>query len=244
LRYYGRNGWYAGAGRLSQRYFGLHNPYNPLLTQNEQNKNRQLQQWIVGLQERKERSPEIKKVALDADIIILVNSTAGIKNTPMSWFDKIPLLGEGTMFYRIVCSLFDQTTTTRRKTLFTDFKNDLIAGKGTRGIMVMLEQTPFQMLDGMKNTTEPELEKQRERAISVLDKLPKDYRKEWDAIKETSLNTGTTFRVINQLTAENLIYHAFIVAMINAHVILGFPMKYELLDKDKFRKNILNEWLS
>jgi hypothetical protein len=39
----------------------------------------------------------------------------------------------------------------------------------------------------MKNTTEPELEQQRERTISVLDeldKLPKDYRKEWDTIKE------------------------------------------------------------
>jgi predicted acylesterase/phospholipase RssA len=200
------------------------------------------EQWIVGLQERKERSSDIKKVAFDADIILLVNSTAGIKHTPMSWFDKIPLLGEVTMFYRIVCSLFDQTTTTRRKNLFTDFKNALMTGKGTRGIMIMLEQTPFQVLDGMKDTTEPELEKQRERAISVLDKLPKDYRKEWDTIKEISLKTGTTFKVINQLTAENLLYHAFIVAMINAHVILGFPMMQELLDKDEFRKNILNKF--
>jgi predicted acylesterase/phospholipase RssA len=205
-------------------------------------------QWIVGLQERKERSSDIKKVAFDADSIILVNSTATIKRTPMSWFNKIPLLGEGTIFYRIVCSLFDQTTTTttttttRRKTLFTNFKNSLITGKGVRGIMVMLEQTPFQMLDWMKNTTEPELEKQRERTISVLDKLPKDYRKEWDTIKEISLKARTTFKVINQLTAENLLYHAFIVAMINAHIILGFPMKQELLDKDEFRKNILNKY--
>jgi hypothetical protein len=201
------------------------------------------EQWIVGLQERKERSSDIKKAAFDADIILLVNSTASTKNIPMSWFDKIPLLGEGTMFYRIVCSLFDQTTTTWRKTLFTDFKNALMTGKGTRGIMVMLEQTPFQILDWMKNTTEPELEKQRERTIAVLDKFPKDYRKEWDTIKETSLNTGTTFRVINQWTAENLIYHAFVVTMINAHIILGFPMIYELLDKDEFRKNILRELL-
>jgi hypothetical protein len=200
------------------------------------------EQWIVGLPERKKRASNIKEVAFDADIIILVNSTAGIKHTPMSWFNKIPLLGEVTMFYRIVCSLFDQTTTTRRKKLFTDFKDALITGKGTRGIMVMLEQTPFQMLDWMKNTTEPELEQQRERTISVLDKLPKNYREEWNTIKEISLKTGTTFKVINQLIAENLLYHSFIVAMINAHVILGFPMMQELLDKDEFRKNILNKY--
>jgi predicted acylesterase/phospholipase RssA len=200
------------------------------------------EQWIVGLEERKKVLPDIKKIAFDADIIILVNSTAGIKNTPISWFDKIPLVGEGTLFYRIICSLFDQTTTTRREKLFIDFRNALITGEGKRGIMVMIEQTPFQMLDWMQNTTEPELEQQRERTISVLDKLPKDYRKEWDTIKKISMKTGTTFRVINQLTAENLIYHAFIVAMINAHIVLGFPMIYELLDKDEFRKNILNKY--
>jgi predicted acylesterase/phospholipase RssA len=200
------------------------------------------EQWIVGLPERKKRSPEIKKLAMDADVVILVNSTAGIEYTPVSWFNQIPLLGECTMFYRIICALFDQTTTARRKNLFTDFKNALVTGKGMQGIMVMLEETPFSMLDWMNNTTESELEKSRSRAVAVLDKLPEGYRKDWDTIKEISLRTSTTFRIINQSTAENLIYHAFIVAMINAHVILGYPMFHELLDKDEFRKKILNKY--
>jgi hypothetical protein len=53
-------------------------------------------------------------------------------------------------------------------------------------------------------------------------------------LKKFSLTTGTTFKVINQLIAENFFYHTFIVAMINVHVVLGFPMMQELLDKGRF----------
>ncbi|MDR2706386.1 MAG: hypothetical protein LBC02_11465 [Planctomycetaceae bacterium] len=200
------------------------------------------EQWIIGLTERKKKVPEIENFTFDANIIILVNATAGIKYSPMSRFDQVPFFGEGTSFYRIVCALFDQTTTTRREMLFSKFKRDLIEGNGVTGIMVMLTQTPFTIIDWIMTTTEPELEKQRKRAITILEKLPENYRKEWDNIKEISLKTKTTFRIINKPTAENLIYHAFILTMINAHIILGFPIDYDLLDRIEFRKKIMDKY--
>lgn len=201
------------------------------------------EQWPMGLHERKKRLSGLSELAFDADDVFLVNATASLEHTPLRWFHRIPFLGESTIFYRIICTLFDQTTAHRRKSLFHEFREALLDGKGMRGIMVMLEHTPFTMLNWICTTTEPQLQEARDRADAILSQMPADMQSQWEIIKKNSINAPTTLCAIKADTAKELIYHSFIVAMVNAHVLLGYPFFASLLDKDKFNIQVLQRYL-
>ena len=202
-------------------------------------------QWIVDLKKRKEKIPvDVCNSIHEADEVIVVNSTARLKNSPLKWHHRFPVLREFTLFYRIICAMFDQTTTTRRKRLFSIFEDSLMKNEGMKGVMVMLEQTPYEVLYHFNKTTEQNFYCQRQRALNVLKTMPeKTCSEHWNRVREKSLKAPTTLRTIKEEFAQNLVYHSFVLAMINTHVILGYPLFERLLDYETFKTDICKKYL-
>ena len=202
-------------------------------------------QWVVDVKKRKEKMPaDVRCEIHEADEVIVVNSTARLKNSPLKWYHHFPILNEFSLFHRVICAMFDQTTTTRRRRLFSEFENALKNNVGMKGIMVMLEQTPYTLLNYFGKITEPEFNYQRQRALKVLKNFPEQqYGDHWSRVREISLNAPTTLCTIKEEIAQNLVYHSFILTMINAHVILDYPIFERLMDYETFRTDICKKYL-
>ncbi len=86
-----------------------------------------------------------------------------------------------------------------------------------------LEQSPFDIADYfVKNADEwPDW---ADRAKAVIEKLGATKRNEWRSIVARNRSLATTLRALGRVTSASLLHDAYVVAMANSHVILGYPL--------------------
>lgn len=180
------------------------------------------EQWAFGLSARRRRWPDARDRLHDADELVAVNACAGMGFEPVGKL-RLPLVGELFTLFRVINVLYDNTTSPRRQMLFRQFSSAAKSGEGLRGALVTLEQSPFDIPDYfIKHADEwPEW---TDRAKAVIEMLGEATRDEWAGIVARNKSVSTTLKALSGDTSTNLLRHAYVTAMANAHVILGYPL--------------------
>jgi hypothetical protein len=179
-------------------------------------------QWAIGLAQRKRRWAEAATDCEDAAELVVVNASAG-----MGWGSVkrigVPLLGELFALLRVINVLHDNTTAPRRRMLIDQFDTAAKLGEGLRGALVTIEQSPFRIPDYFSKHSGKWADRAK-RAEAVIEKLGGDNRDKWKEIAAENASVKTTLRRLGQSASARLLYHAYVLAMANLHVILGYPL--------------------
>ena len=102
------------------------------------------------------------------------------------------------------------------------FSRDVQSGGDLAGGLVHIADSPFVVPDAFKETDGP----RQDRALAALARLgdTKESRDAWKRIADKSPGVKTTLSKLGTEVAANLIYHAYVLAMVNLHVVLGYPL--------------------
>ena len=111
----------------------------------------------------------------------------------------------------------------RREALIARFKLAEQTHRGLRGALVHIPQTPYVTADGFASGRDPQ---RAARARAALDRLGDDdaSRREWETIAAENSRVGTVLSALGTKTAAQLIRHGYVLAMVNLHVVLGYPL--------------------
>ena len=186
-------------------------------------------QWAQGLQNRKRRWGKLAADLKEADELVVVNATAGLRFRSAASL-RIPLVGEVLTLVRDKDVLYDNGTTVRREGLVARFKLAELQGKGLRGALVHIPQSPYVVPKAFSTD-----ESDRERAARARNALAKlgDTEATWERIADANARVGTVLSSLGVEKSARLVYHAYVLAMVNLHVILGYPL-LEMPDEARF----------
>jgi hypothetical protein len=189
-------------------------------------------QWLQGVSSRKDRWPGLADGLKEPEELVIVNSSA-----PLRWGairkSGVPLLTELTGVLRAKDVLYDNTTSLRRYGLVGRFDRAELEGRGLRGALVHIPQSPFKIPRSFENsTTWPT---RASRAAAVLSALASEDEHGWEAIAEANCGVKTTLWGFGTEVSARLLHHAYLLGMANLHVILGYPL-LPLPARDRFER--------
>jgi predicted acylesterase/phospholipase RssA len=177
-------------------------------------------QWAHGLEDRRERGYHFQ----DADELVVANASAGLGWGSVTRL-HLPWAGELLTLLRDKSVLYDNGNSVRRRELVSRFDLAERDGTGLRGSLVHISQSPFTVPNRYAGSTDwPE---RSQRAAAALDHLRQgsaESEREWKDIAKDNAGVKTTLAGIAPEVVARLIRHAYILAMVNLHVILGYPL--------------------
>ena len=152
-----------------------------------------------------------------ADDLIVVNSSAAATQEAK----RLRLLGAELFgLMRPINVMYDITTKLRRFELVQDWRAAAQTGTGQRGTLVHIPQSPFTVPQRLATEGTPE---QQARAAAVMPKIP-GTREDWLRIAAEDTGVATTLGKLGVDTVTQLLYHSYVLAMVNCHVVLGYPL--------------------
>ncbi|MDJ0770576.1 MAG: patatin-like phospholipase family protein [Ilumatobacter sp.] len=160
-----------------------------------------------------------------ADEAIVVNSSAA-KDVVNRGKARIPLLGEVMTLLAVKDVMYDQTTAVRRRWLnlryrIADRAPDALPNDLLRGATIQIDRSPYELADSYAKYGD-ELAQRAQAAIARLDAAGgRDF---WQREAGENENVGTTLSKIPVERAAGLLRHAYVLTMVNAHVLLGYPL--------------------
>ena len=180
-------------------------------------------QWAQGIQTRKARWGALAADLQEPEELIVVNSSAGMRFTSTASL-RIPLVGEFTTLLRDKSVLYDNGTSVRRQALVSRFRLAELQGQGLRGALVHIPQTPYVVPDGFIGDASDA--GRVARATAALAALGDDAasRQEWKEIADANSRVKTTLSPLGEAKSLRLLRHSYVLAMVNLHVILGYPL--------------------
>jgi hypothetical protein len=177
-------------------------------------------QWGSGHAEREACLPA-RYAGRRPDILIVANASAG-----MVWSEfpsiRVPILREITALLRDKTILYDNTTAHRRTALIERFDLAEQLGEGQRGAYVGIDQSPFRVAERWKSAPEP-WSNRATRAATVLEALG-ETSDAWHETTRVDRTIGTQLSRMDPTDVARLVYHAYVTAMCNLHVILDYPL--------------------
>ncbi len=190
-------------------------------------------QWARGLDARNRRWAELVPGFGAADELIVVNASAGMSFGSTALL-RLPLLGGLLALLRDKSVLYDNGNSVRRQELVARFDLAEREGKGMRGVLVHIAQSPFTVPDQFKERAD-QWPDRAARAIAAIEMLGDDdeTRERWKADSAANTAVATTLVKLGPEVTARLLHHSYVLAAVNAHVILGFPLP-ELPDRDRF----------
>jgi hypothetical protein len=171
-------------------------------------------QWEAG---RAERPLDDGGRFPAADDLIVVNSSAAATSMAKS---RRLLGAELFGLMRSIDVMYDITTKLRRFELVEDWTAAELAGSGRRGTLVHIPQSPIGVAERIARVGSPA---QQARATAVLPLIP-GTAEEWRETAAANTAVKTTLGKLGPDAVARLLYHAYVLAMINSHVILGYPL--------------------
>ena len=191
------------------------------------------EQWPIGVAYRKRRWPSRSESFQEADALVVVNASGPLRWDAIRRF-HVPVIGEIFALHRVLRILYDKTTTTRRISLVDRFDRAAEEQQGLEGALIMINRSPFWTADYFvrQGNNWP---KRALRARRVLAALGDDCREQWEELARSNTNVKTTLSRLGGDVAANLLYHGYVLAMANLHVILGLPL-IEVPSIDRFKK--------
>ena len=178
-------------------------------------------QWAQNVADRKSRWGKLAASLQEPETLIVVNASAPMQFGSVASL-RFPVLGELIALLRDKSVLYDNGTKLRRHGLIGRFDRAELEGKGLRGALVHIPQSPFKVLDAFKGSTA--WPKRAERARAALTKLAGESPEEWERIAAENSRVKTTLSKVGTDVAAQLLRHSYVLAMTNLHVILGLPL--------------------
>ncbi|HEY5873738.1 MAG TPA: patatin-like phospholipase family protein [Ilumatobacteraceae bacterium] len=152
-----------------------------------------------------------------ADELIVVNASAAATTLAT----KTRLLGAELFgLKRPIDVMYDITTKMRRFELVEDWNAAERSGRGQRGTLVHIPQSPFVVAERLARLGTPA---QQARANAVLPLIP-GTKEEWAATAAASTGVRTTLGKLGADVVARLLLHSYVLAMVNSHVVLGYPL--------------------
>jgi hypothetical protein len=121
--------------------------------------------------------------------------------------------------------MYEQTTAQRRVALVDRFDAAAAGAHGIVGALIHISQNPFRVPKYWASATGP-LTSRAPRARAALARLEALGLSEvqWSKIAKGNRDIPTTLAPIGREDTVRLLWHAYILAVVNLHVILGFPL--------------------
>jgi hypothetical protein len=183
-------------------------------------------QWACGYDRRAQVWETIAEVAPPPERLIVVNASGGIRYRPLGKF-WLPGGGELQALIGDKDVMYDQTTAQRRLSLVARFDQAALDArdgkKGLQGALVHIAQNPYGVPRHFATEEQPFQERvpRAAEAKKRLDHLGASEEK-WRVIARDNAGVVTTLGPLGIEVATRLIWHAYILAAVNLHVILGF----------------------
>jgi len=184
-------------------------------------------EWAQGARADNPRGP---------DELVVVNASPGLGWDSLRTL-KVPLLGELMALLRDKSVLYDNGNSLRRQMLHERFNRAKRDGKGLRGALVHIPRSPFEIPQSYdRGNDEPSV-----RARAALDLLGANgpgaeaVATGWEEDAAANAALKTTLLRTDPADAARLLHHAYVLAMVNLHVILGYPL-LELPDRERFTR--------
>jgi subtilisin family serine protease/predicted acylesterase/phospholipase RssA len=177
-------------------------------------------QWAQGFENRARCWPGLIARHYEPEELIVVNASAGLELRLIrrAW---IPILGELAALWKDKDVLYDQTTAIRRHGLVGRFDRAELQRSGMRGALVHIAQSPHDVASSFKDRED--WPARAERARSVLIALG-DTREAWAQTARDNAAVKTSLTRLGTEVAAQLLWHSYVLAMANLHVILGYPL--------------------
>lgn len=193
-------------------------------------------QWLAGLSARVTGQAGLQVKSPELDEFIVVNSSAGPKWVPAraSW---MPIRNELVTLLRVKDVQYGVSTSTRRHQLVADWDAAAQAGRGTRGALVHIGQSPFEVPDAFCQAAArwPQRAVRAKEALAWLGDTPQN-RAAWEKVTELNRVVPTVLRALGPEQTARLLWHAYAVAACNLHVVLDdFELPATLPAEDEFR---------
>jgi predicted acylesterase/phospholipase RssA len=184
-------------------------------------------QWGQGLEQRAQGWASAANLQL-ADELVVVSASAGLPFGKVGKL-RLPLLGGLLTLLRDKSVLYDNGNSVRRQELVSRFDLAEREGKGLRGSLVHIEQSPFRVPDIYAHADDrwPERAQRARNAVSLLLKDEADEqecRARWQKIAAADAVVPTTLLPFSRDVTARLLYHAYVLAMVDLHVILDYPL--------------------
>jgi predicted acylesterase/phospholipase RssA len=178
-------------------------------------------QWGADVGDRKDRWKDLADGLHQPDELVVVNASGG-----MGWGSvaslRVPLVGEILAMLRDKDVLYDNTTSLRRKGLVGRFDRAVLQGKGLKGALVHIPQSPFKVARDFE--TSADWPDRQARAVAVLDWLSGEDEAGWQALTKASGGVKTGLSKLGTDRSAALLRHAYLLALANCHVILDYPL--------------------
>jgi len=175
-------------------------------------------QWFSGFEHRHGVPVEIKVPG----VFIIANASASMGMEPVSSFE-LPLIGELAALKRSSSIMYDNSASIRKSDLVRLFDTAATGSDcarfGIRGALLDIRSDPFAAA-GYFSQQEAAWPDRAARARAALTRRPVDWTSdgEWAAAMPTDLSKWGVQH------SARLLRHAYALAAMNLHVLLGFPL--------------------
>lgn len=176
-------------------------------------------QWADGLTSRIRDNAALQVMTPVLDELIVVNGSAGPKWTPVStsW---LPIRNELSTLGRVKDVQYAVSTSTRRHDLVTFWDAAARAGRGVTGALVHIAQSPFEVPDAYAHDgTWPDRSARAREAIAWLGDTDGN-RAAWAEVADQSRKLPTVLRKLGPDATARLLWHSYVLAACNLHVLL------------------------
>jgi predicted acylesterase/phospholipase RssA len=175
-------------------------------------------QWARGFEQRAEIWPWLAKEKQAPKQLLVVNASARAPWSPFRW-GRIPFLGEVLSLLRINNIMYVNTTNVRRQEIVRSYDPAAPETHGDLpGVLVQIAQSPFQVADYFAKKAGTAVS---DRAEAVIDALGIGSRDSWCAIARQDSEVGTRLAKLGPVVSARLLYHGYVTAMCNLHVVFG-----------------------
>jgi hypothetical protein len=132
--------------------------------------------------------------------------------------------------------LYDNGNSVRRRELVARFDFAEKHPPGLRGALVHIEQSPFRVPRAFEDEDElwPQRAQRATEARATLESGGEFREQDWKKIAKANAAVPTTLVAFSEEDTARLLHHAYVLAMVNLHVVLGYPL-LDVPPRQRFR---------
>lgn len=178
-------------------------------------------QWLVGMPDRARLLSDLG-VRLRGPVIedVVIANAGGVFGRRARRGLTVPGLGDVRVLKLVSDVMYAVTTTHRRQQFIRRSQIEHAVGAGQRGGLIHISQTPWTVAEAFDRGGDAIAD----RARAVLGALRSLDRPAWTAQVRRSVSVPTTLGRLGMARSVDVLEHAYLLAMCNLHVLLGYPL--------------------
>ncbi len=177
-------------------------------------------EWVLNLPSRARAGAAPEPPPHPVDEVVVVNGSAGIGDgVNRRKSVTTPLLGEITSLLAVKDVLYDQTTAVRRRLLNARFRATEAGADRLAGGLVQIDSSPFELPKAFARGNDA-IARRAQAALGLLT----EGEAAWAAEAQASRSVKTALSKIPADRAARLLRHAYVLTMVNMHVLRDYPL--------------------